>query len=420
MSLAIKVDEVSKRYRIGGTPASYSTLREALTRTATVPFRFLSRDRRQNHTSIWALKDVSFEVAHGEAVGIIGRNGAGKSTLLKILSQITGPTNGKAKIYGRVGSLLEVTAAFHPELTGRENTYLNGAILGMRKNEIASKFDEIVAFAEIEKFIDTPVKHYSSGMRVRLAFAIYAHLEPEILLIDEVLAVGDARFQRKCLNKMQDAGQRTVLFVSHNMAAVTRLCSRAILLHEGTVLSDAPIAEAVSVYLRSGLGSTAAREWSNSPSAPGNEIARLRAVRIRDNEGKISSTLDIRCALSVEMEFEVLTDGHVLIPNYHFLNEEGVLLFVAMEQVTKWKREPRPKGRYISTARIPGNFLAEGTLLVGAAVSTMNPVKIHFFERDAVAVQIVDSLDGDSARGDYGGPMPGVIRPVLHWTSELI
>ncbi|HSB26605.1 MAG TPA: ABC transporter ATP-binding protein, partial [Pyrinomonadaceae bacterium] len=366
------------------------------------------------------LKDVSFEVAHGEAVGIIGRNGAGKSTLLKILSQITGPTNGKAKIYGRVGSLLEVTAAFHPELTGRENTYLNGAILGMRKNEIASKFDEIVAFAEIEKFIDTPVKHYSSGMRVRLAFAIYAHLEPEILLIDEVLAVGDARFQRKCLNKMQDAGQRTVLFVSHNMAAVTRLCSRAILLHEGTVLSDAPIAEAVSVYLRSGLGSTAAREWSNSPSAPGNEIARLRAVRIRDNEGKISSTLDIRCALSVEMEFEVLTDGHVLIPNYHFLNEEGVLLFVAMEQVTKWKREPRPKGRYISTARIPGNFLAEGTLLVGAAVSTMNPVKIHFFERDAVAVQIVDSLDGDSARGDYGGPMPGVIRPVLHWTSELI
>lgn len=252
-NLAIHTDELSKMYRIGVRQARYKTLRESLGATFASPFRRMGGllSGRTNgalrlHETIWALKDVSFEVRHGEVIGIIGRNGAGKSTLLKILSRITEPTEGSARLFGRVGSLLEVGTGFHPELTGRENIYLNGAILGMRRREIERKFDEIVAFAEIEKFIDTPVKHYSSGMYVRLAFAVAAHLEPEILIIDEVLAVGDANFQRKCLGKMGDVAKegRTVLFVSHNMGAVSTICERSLLLQDGKLSKDG-VTEAV-------------------------------------------------------------------------------------------------------------------------------------------------------------------------------
>src|SRR5256712_2800247 len=235
--IAIRVESLRKLYRIGARQERYYTLRDTLTEAVTRPFQklssFLSRNgagsRTPEASSIWALKDVSFEVKRGEVVGIIGRNGAGKSTLLKILSRITEPTKGRARIHGRVGVLLEVGTGFHPELTGRENIYLNGAILGMKKAEIDRKFDEIVAFAEVEQFIDTAVKHYSSGMYVRLAFAVAAHLEPEILLVDEVLAVGDAAFQKKCLGKIGDVARhgRTVLFVSHNLGAINRLCGSA-------------------------------------------------------------------------------------------------------------------------------------------------------------------------------------------------
>ena len=234
MKPIIQVENLGKLYRIGAKQASYTTLRESLTDIARAPWRLLKRNGQSN-PEIWAIRDVNFEIQQGEVVGMIGRNGAGKSTLLKLLSRITEPTTGRIELNGRIASLLEVGTGFHPELTGRENIYLNGAILGMAHLEINRKFDEIVAFAEVEKFIDTPVKHYSSGMYLRLAFAVAAHLEPEILLVDEVLAVGDGRFQRKCLDKMQDVGKqgRTVIFVSHNMAAVTRLCPRAILLHDG-------------------------------------------------------------------------------------------------------------------------------------------------------------------------------------------
>src|SRR6266478_5872999 len=248
--IAIKVEGLSKRYRIGANQQSYRTLKEKLTQTAATPFRALqSLAGRNGHSSsngyeskaeIWALKDVSFEIKRGEVVGIIGRNGAGKSTLLKILSRITEPTEGYAEIRGRVGSLLEVGTGFHPELTGRDNISLNGAILGMRKAEIARKFDEIVAFAELEKFIDTPVKRYSTGMHMRLAFSVAAHLEPEILLVDEVLAVGDASFQKKCLGKLGQVSRegRTIVFVSHNMAAVKALCRKAILMKDGAVAAS--------------------------------------------------------------------------------------------------------------------------------------------------------------------------------------
>jgi lipopolysaccharide transport system ATP-binding protein len=415
----ITVENVGKRYRIGQSQAPYSTLRESLVEAVRSPFKKLARNNGPAEF-VWAVEDVSFEIKPGEVVGLIGRNGAGKSTLLKMLSRITEPTKGRILLYGRVGSLLEVGTGFHAELTGRENIYLNGAILGMARNEIVRKFDEIVSFAEVEKFIDTPVKHYSSGMYLRLAFAVAAHLEPEILLVDEVLAVGDARFQRKCLDKMQDVGKQghTVLFVSHNMPAITRLCPRTILLDQGRVLSDGPSHQVAGEYLSGGLGTTAAREWTDSSKAPGDDIVRLRAVRVRTENGEITDVMDIRRPLAIEMEFEVLQDGYVLSPNYHFFNEHGVYVFLAGDSDPAWRNRPRPRGHYVSTAWIPGNLLAECTMIVGAAVTTPESEVVHFFERDAVAFQVIDSLDGDSARGNYGGHMPGVVRPMLKWDTR--
>ena len=414
---AISVEAIGKRYVLGAQQASYRTLRESLM----APFRrFASRADKAKREELWALRDVSFEIQTGELVGIIGRNGAGKSTLLKILARITEPSTGSARIEGRIGSLLEVGTGFHPELTGRENIFLSGTILGMRRSEIERRFDEIVAFAEVERFVDTPVKHYSSGMYLRLAFGVAAHLEPEILLVDEVLAVGDARFQRKCLDKMQGVGEsgRTVLFVSHNMPAITRLCPRTILLDGGTVLRDGPSSQVVSSYLSSGLGTKASRNWPDTTAAPGNEVVRLRSVIVRQ-DGEVREAVDIRKPVEIEVGFEVLMAGHVLAPNLHFTNEEGLLIFVARDTDPKWNQVPRPTGQYRSTAVIPGNLLAEGTMIVGAAISTMNPKRVHLFERDVVAFEIIDSTEGDSARGDFAGVFPGVVRPLLEWRTEI-
>jgi lipopolysaccharide transport system ATP-binding protein len=424
MATIIRVEHLGKQYRIGGPQAAYSTLRETLVGAATAPFRWMAARRKggegRGGGTVWAVKDVSFEVQAGEVVGIIGRNGAGKSTLLKMLSRITEPTTGKVDLYGRVGSLLEVGTGFHPELSGRENVFLNGAILGMARQEIAQKFDEIVAFAEVEKFIDTPVKHYSSGMYLRLAFAVAAHLEPEILIVDEVLAVGDARFQRKCLDKMRTVGQqgRTVLFVSHNMPAITRLCPRTIMLSEGGVLEDGPSHLVVSTYLNSGLGTVAAREWADASAAPGNDIVRLRAVRVVTEAGATIEAVDIRKPVGIEVTFDVLRSGQLLVPNMAFYNEESVLMFMAHDTEPEWRGKPRAVGRYTSTAWVPGNFFAEGSITVDVAVSSHIPsVMVHLHESDAVAFQVIDSLDGDSARGDFAGPIPGVVRPLLRWST---
>ncbi len=425
--IAISVKGLSKQYHISGKREAYTTLRDTLVDAFVTPFRRIHslwrgqpKGAAELDETFWALQDVTFEVRRGEIVGLIGRNGAGKSTLLKILSRITEPTEGYADIHGRVGSLLEVGTGFHPELTGRENIYLNGSILGMKNVEIAHKFDEIVAFAEVERFIDTPVKRYSSGMYLRLAFAVAAYLEPEILLVDEVLAVGDARFQKKCLNKMQDVGQhgRTVLFVSHNMPAITRLCERVILLDEGKVLQDGPSYQVVRTYLDSGLGTSAAREWSDLSKAPGNDVVRLRAVRVRTEDGVIAEALDIRRPFGIDIEYQVLKSGHVLVPGCRFFNEDGIHLFTAFDSDPAWRLRPRPEGYYVSTAWIPGNLLAEGMFLVGAVVNTFNPPIVHVHEPDAVAFQIIDSLDGDAARGDYAGQMQGVMRPLLQWTTQ--
>jgi lipopolysaccharide transport system ATP-binding protein len=425
--VVIRVEGLGKQYGLGAASTGYKTMRESLVELARTPLRMAASARhrgrlasgRQASAKFWALEDVNFSVRRGEAVGIIGRNGAGKSTLLKLLSQITEPTKGRIAVRGRAAALLEVGTGFHPELSGRENIFLNGAILGMPRAEIVRKFDQIVTFAEVEKFVDTPVKHYSSGMYLRLAFAVAAHLEPDILIVDEVLAVGDASFQKKCLNKMEEVGRegRTVIFVSHDMAAVTRLCHRGILLDQGRVKVDASTRAVVATYLESGLGVSSVRTWAADEHPPGNDIVRLLSVRAVDETGGLVESLDIRRSVGFEMVFELGMDGVVLVPNFHFFTEGGICAFIAHDLDPAWRGRPRNAGRYTSTAWVPGNFLSEGTLRIGAAVSTHDPLTIHFFERDAIAIQVIDTLDGDSARGDYAGTMGGVVRPILKWTN---
>ncbi len=434
--LAIKVENISKRYRIGlkehqhdnFVAAFFDMLKSPLTNYRLYRSLYKFDDAtlenggfKEQPDVVWALKSISFEVKKGEVVGIIGKNGAGKSTLLKILCKITHPTRGMARIRGRISSLLEVGTGFHQELSGRENVYLNGTILGMTKKEVDRKFDEIVDFSGVEKFIDTPVKRYSSGMRVRLGFAVAAHLEPEVLIVDEVLAVGDAAFQKKCIDKMQDVGKggRTVLFVSHNMPAVNRLCSRAILINDGTVADDGPAQDVVGRYLTSELGTSAAREWRNTENAPTGEAARLLAVRVRNEDGTIMEHIGIRENFTLEMEYEVLEANHLLLPHFQIVNEEGITVFVTVDRDPNWRGKPRPKGFFTSKVRIPGNLLAEGMFITNCAMLSLNPDKLQFFERSAVAFNVVDDLKGDTARGDYSRNLPGVVRPLLEWETAM-
>jgi lipopolysaccharide transport system ATP-binding protein len=431
---AITVDNLSKVYRIGVKGETNDSLGRAMIDFVRSPFtnyrkytslyRFSDAELADDYTGediLWALKDVSFSVNQGEVVGIVGVNGAGKSTLLKVISNITPPTMGTINIRGRVSRLLEVGTGFHPELTGRENVYLNGTILGMRKKEVDDKFDEIVDFAGVDKFLDTPVKRYSMGMRVRLAFAVAAHLEPEILIIDEVLAVGDAEFQKKCLNKMEDVGKegRTVLFVSHNMAAVTRLCQRGILLSAGSITADGTAHDIVSQYLTSGLGTTAAREWPNREEAPGNNNVWLRAVRIVNTQGDVSAGVDIREPVGLEMEYEVTNEGEILMPYFRLTNEQGVTIFSTIDQDIRWHTETRAPGRYISTAWIPGNMLSEGMIYVLATIRTRHRKEWPFFVRDAVAFNVIETAEGESARGQWAGKLDGVVRPKLDWATQF-
>jgi len=445
-NIAIRVENLSKRYRIGqyvGSGAQYKTLRESLTNAVSAPLRWLrqtgdgrrktdapspaSRPRSsvpgQPSTDgfIWALRDVSFEVKQGEVLGIIGRNGAGKSTLLKVLSRITEPTEGGAELKGRVGSLLEVGTGFHPELTGRENIYLSGAILGMTRKEIDRKFDEIVDFSGVEKFIDTPVKRYSSGMRVRLGFAVAAHLEPEILLIDEVLAVGDVAFQKKCLGKMGDVARegRTVLFVSHNMGAVQQLCTRAILLNEGTVLLDDLPRTVVGEYLTIGLRQTGERVWPDMNQAPGDEVARLRAVRVLDRHGKVCTNFDVRDPVSIEMEYWVLRNPECLNVSFYFHNERGEIIFISRNASTDSPPGDRKQsvGLYRSTCHIPPDFLNDRQVYVMAALTS--ETEVHTIQRDAVMFNVGDAMDPKGVRGNYQDEWPAAaVRPRLQWTTK--
>lgn len=415
----LKFDSVSKRYRVREEHSTSGDVKNPLLRKL--------QSIRRNTKDFWAVRDVSFNVERGEALGIIGHNGAGKSTMLKLIAGITSPTSGEITINGRLAALIEVGSGFHPDLTGRENVFLSGSILGMRRREIAAKLDSIIDFAGVRQFIDTPVKRYSSGMYVRLGFAIAAHLDPDILLLDEVLAVGDAGFQAKCfqrLGELREAGT-TVVFISHDLNAVERICDRAILMHSGRLMAEGKPRDVIAEYARAALGSSSARvtvkpeaTWDDPAEAPGNEFVRLRSVRVRSANGEVAGTIDIRHPVGIEATYEVLDPGHVLIPNYHFYNESGLHLFAVQDVDSEWRRQPRKTGEYVSTAWIPGNFFAEGDHRVDVAISTHVPIAVqHLNASVAVSFRVVDTMATDSARGDYCGEIPGVIRPMANWTT---
>lgn len=423
--IAISVENLSKRYIIGHQRSKGDGIRHVIEDAVRAPLRWLRQRREQNSTEreeFWALKDLSFEIKRGEVVGIIGRNGAGKSTLLKVLSRITEPTSGRIQIDGRVASLLEVGTGFHPELTGRENIFLNGAILGMSRVEIKQKFDEIVAFSEVEKFLDTPVKRYSSGMYVRLAFAVAAHLEPEILIVDEVLAVGDAQFQKKCLGKIQDVSAnqgRTVLFVSHQIDSVTRLCKKALWLNQGKLHQYGPAEAVCHGYMALGSVAGTQRNWPPGARAPGNEWARLESVEVRTKEGR-NDLFEINKEIQLRAVYSVLQNGKILIPNAHFFAENGTLIFISHDWFSGWKDRPRLKGRYETIFTIPGNFLSEGRVVVKLAVSTYLPFQVHFEEPDVVAFTVVEAEEGETSRGDYAGHLPGIVRPIIPIETRIL
>lgn len=423
--LAIEVEGLSKRYRIGHAVRRPDNIGQAVVQAMAAPFRYLRYriSKQTEEDTIWALKDVSFQVNRGEVVGVIGQNGAGKSTLLKILSKITDPTSGRARIRGRVNSLLEVGTGFHPELTGRENVYLSAAIHGMRKAEVDKSFDEIVAFAGVERFIDTPVKRYSSGMGVRLGFAVAAHLEPEVLLVDEVLAVGDLSFQKKCLGKMGEVSRegRTVLIVSHNMPSIMNLCKRAILLRGGGVVADGAADDVVARYIASsGFGGGEA-SWPELESSPGNELVRLRSVRIlQDGSGSPTADTDISRDIAVEMTYQCMKEGSQLYAALWLRDTAGTPILSSGNAnsvsltTDEWYGRPHPCGTYKTVCRIPGNFLNDKRYSVTAIVGKA-PSETIVLEENVVSFHVHDTGE---MRKEYYGDWFGVVRPRLAWRTE--
>jgi lipopolysaccharide transport system ATP-binding protein len=423
----ISVEGLGKKYLIGHQAAtkSYLTLREALMRKS-VGLLQQTKNILLGHPiiagetleEIWALRHASFSVKCGEILGIIGKNGAGKSTLLKILSRITKPSAGRVALRGRVASLLEVGTGFHPELTGRENIFLNGAILGMTRADIRKRFDEIVAFAEIERFLDTPVKRYSSGMYVRLAFAVAAHLEPDILIVDEVLAVGDAQFQKKCLGKMGEVASdkgRTVLFVSHQMGMITSLCPRAILLEGGRVVFDGNAAEGVAQYYTRDGGAPFAVDYTKLPKKIGDQLATLRQGWIEDMREKTTGEIDIRCGFKIKMQYALdrATPEHP-VPNFHIYNSQGQCAFVCGGR----RSSDGGIGIYEATCFVPSNLLNNDIYFIDLALTFMHAGNhVSFHERGALSVVIVDPIEEtlhSEARNGYSGVFPGVVRPQIN------
>lgn len=408
MGIMIDIQDIGKKYRLQ-TTAPYLSLRDVISA------RFKSSRRSSNENEeFWALKDINFSVGQGERIGIIGRNGAGKSTLLKIISRITPPTKGRIDIYGRVASLLEVGTGFHPELTGRENIYFNGSILGLRKKEINRRLDEIIAFSGIEKFIETPLKHYSSGMQLRLAFSVAAHLEPEILLIDEVLAVGDMEFQQKCIGKMEDVSRsegRTIIFVSHNMSYISSLCNKAILLDKGSVVSDGPVTEVINTYMAS------IRKLRLEPSIVNRDApVRLLSVKSTGDNGEVKESFRVDEEVNLQMRYEVIEEGHVLWLGYNVHNENGVNVFDTHSVSTELYYKPHEKGIYEASTRIPAHLLNTGNYFVSCAIFNHLEHKIHLHEKDILLFHVRDVLDATTARGMSPSDFPGIVRPLLNWS----
>jgi len=418
--LAIEIRDIGKRYRIGVADRS-DTLRDVITNGTAKLGRALSGKRSPHLTSqyVWALRHVSFDVKKGTALGIIGRNGAGKSTLLKILSRVTDPTEGQGELRGRVGSLLEVGTGFHAELSGRENIYLNGAILGMTKKEIDNRFDQIVDFSEIGQYIDTPVKRYSSGMYLRLAFAVAAHLEPEILVVDEVLAVGDADFQRKCLGKMSDvAGEgRTVLFVSHNMSAIQRLTQECLVLDKGQVLMRGPSEQAVDFYLNRGLSKLGERFWEADEVPLNAKPFQPLAIRVLDKEGTVSDSVRSVDPITIEIEYRLEEAATGLRVGYYLFTTRGEPVFTSFDTDASesFSQYPvRQAGTWRSRCVIPAHTLNEGRFVLGINASSYG-IRRYFQDDQALSF----SVDASGGAGTHWPePRPGSVRPVLDWQIE--
>ena len=437
--IAIKVENLSKRFQIGtASRPAYHRLSEAIAGApqflwnacrGLVPGSSIASPGSENLASdpseFWALKDVSFEVKQGEVVGIIGRNGAGKSTLLKILSRITEPTSGRFGVRGRVASLLEVGTGFHPELTGRENIYVSGVTLGMTRAEIKKRFEEIVDFSGVEKFLDTPVKHYSSGMQVRLGFAVAAHLESEILIVDEVLAVGDAEFQKRCRSKMQriSSDGRTVVVVSHQMGMLRTLCSDAIVLKNGAIAFSGRIDDAIQKsHGEINKSGSAKFVVSEGDRLIGNEYGLLHRAWIEDRSGAVREAFDLSECVTIVMEYSVLRNvERVAVPNFHILDERDEYVFCTGTSVAQLGPYGNAPGRYRAECKIPANLLNNGRYSVGLALTCMNPgVEIAFFERSALEFQMVENWENTlkERRHGYAGMVPGSIRPDLEWSVE--
>ena len=418
--LSIEIKDIGKRYRIGVADRS-DTLRDVITSgTAKLGHVFSGqRSSRLSNQYVWALRHVSFEVKKGTALGIIGRNGAGKSTLLKILSRVTDPTEGQGELRGRVGSLLEVGTGFHAELSGRENIYLNGAILGMTKKEIDARFDQIVDFSEIGQYIDTPVKRYSSGMYLRLAFAVAAHLEPEILVVDEVLAVGDADFQRKCLGKMSDvAGEgRTVLFVSHNMSAIQRLTQECLVLDKGQVLMRGPSDQAVDFYLNRGLSKLGERFWEADEVPLNAKPFKPLAIRVLDKDGKVSDSVRSVDPISIEIDYRLDEAVTGLRVGFYLYTTRGEPVFTSFDTDSdeSFGQYPfRQAGTWSSRCVIPAHTLNEGRFVLGVNASSYG-IRRYFQDDQALSF----SVDASGGAGTHWPePRPGPVRPVLDWQIE--
>ncbi len=417
-NLAVRVEDIGKQYNIF-KEAQYTTLREKIVEVVKSPVKTLLNPTGSQ--KFWALRNVSFSIEHGQVLGVIGKNGAGKSTLLKILSRVVEPTEGEAEIHGRVGSLLEVGTGFHPELTGRENIFLNGAILGMKKTEIEKKFDEIVAFSEIDKFIDTPVKRYSSGMYMRLAFAVSAHLEPEILVVDEVLAVGDAEFQRKCLGKMSDVASegRTVIFVSHNMSAIQRLTQECIILDKGKMVLRARTPEAVDYYLTNDFSASGERKYSAAEIPASAHPFTPVAVRVKNNANVTTDNLLSVEPVTIEVEYELATDVTGLRVGVYLMTSRGEYVLTSFDTDDPEKYHAlgvRKAGRYISRCTIPADTLNEGRFVIGINASSYM-VKRYFADERAINF----TINATGAPGmQWVEVRQGPLRPRLDWRIEEV
>ena len=425
----IKIENLTKEYRLGviSHRTLYRDVQSWMSRILKKedPNTPIGKDlARIRKGKFHALDNVSLEVGLGEVVGIIGKNGAGKSTLLKVLSRVTSPTKGEVKIRGRIASLLEVGTGFHPELSGKENIYLNGAILGMRKREIAAKFDEIVDFAGVEEFIDTPVKRYSSGMYVRLAFAVAAHLDPEILIVDEVLAVGDAAFQNKCIGKMKNVASsgRTVLLVSHNMPTISSLCSKVIHLHDGRLKNSGSAADVVRDYLNDARNFEHSKTWDDA-SAPGNEVAKLYNVRLSSFNNEHTTQVDIHTPFQLEMEYQLFSDVAEPIPQVHVFNEKGECVFISYGHMTgsdfiasgEYKAE---KGRYRSVVYFPGDIFNTGIITFSVGFVDLTFRDIIFYAENALSIELSEDLN--QREFIYKGFIAGSMRPKLKWKTEKV